>query len=724
VATNRVRIPDFDFSGFYYGEILEALIRFKRQNLPELTDETDFEPTIQLLRAFALVGHLNNVLIDGAANEGMLPTAKLVETVRNMLRLIDYVMSPPTPATVEIVYELSRVFTATSTAIPANAKAGTQRLGNDPAVIFEANEALSLTNTDQCVCFVWEVSSGFLNHTVAANSANPVNDFVVWPDNVEAGNYIAFGHADAMWDKLVITLATAGSGYLGVWEYYDGEWLRDKPDTVTQLGAQLRVELDVLLGGSDRSGATVRVTYNETGAYETATVAWDGSNYVLVGLLGQSVPSTSPDAYSVGSDWVEIVGTDTTSGFTVDGNLSYVLPQTEVLNWRRTSISNVSAYWVRFRLISVSAPTSPQLRQARIDTGKQYVLRATTQGQTYVENPVGSSTGEPDQRFTTARDHFIVGTSVVTVDSEEWTLVDNFLLSQPTDKHYAIELGNNDRATIVFGGGNAGLIPPLGVNNIGITYRAGAETNGNVGPGAVTVDKTGVTWTNKLWNPRQAIGWEEAEGSTDESLERAKIAGPMSLRAKEVALNGDDATFMAINTYRSPDGARPFSRAVCIEGAFGPKTLGLIVVPRGGGQASTDDLTNVAKWFNGDPFADPVLRKRIVANQELSALSYGQRLFDIEATVYSSVRGAVTSQSITNALRTIFHPESRLADGVTWRWAMGEDIPLGRVSHEIFDVSDTITNVLLTTPVATIAVGAFELPYIRNILISIVEPAQ
>ena len=77
MATSIV-IPDFDFSGFYYAQLLEALIQFKRRNVPELSDESAQEPFIQILRAQALVGHLNNTLLDLVANESTLPTARLV----------------------------------------------------------------------------------------------------------------------------------------------------------------------------------------------------------------------------------------------------------------------------------------------------------------------------------------------------------------------------------------------------------------------------------------------------------------------------------------------------------------------------------------------------------------------------------------------------------------------------------------------------------------------
>src|SRR6185436_19690811 len=77
MSSTTVQIPNFKFASFYYGQILEALTLYKRQFAPELTDESEFEPAMQLLRAFALVGHLNNVLSDIIANETTLPTAQL-----------------------------------------------------------------------------------------------------------------------------------------------------------------------------------------------------------------------------------------------------------------------------------------------------------------------------------------------------------------------------------------------------------------------------------------------------------------------------------------------------------------------------------------------------------------------------------------------------------------------------------------------------------------------
>jgi hypothetical protein len=130
-----VKVPSFNFSAFYYPQLLQALILYKRANLPELTDESEFEPTIQLMRMFALVGHLNNVLADTIANESTLKTARIPEQVRDMMTLIGYELSPATPSRVDLVYKLNSVPGSGREIVPQNAQASTQRgLGEDPVI--------------------------------------------------------------------------------------------------------------------------------------------------------------------------------------------------------------------------------------------------------------------------------------------------------------------------------------------------------------------------------------------------------------------------------------------------------------------------------------------------------------------------------------------------------------------------------------------------------------
>lgn len=721
-----IEIPDFDFSAFYYPELLEALIAFKRQNVPELTDESAFEPFIQLIRAQALVGHLNNVLVDLVANESTLPTAKLAETVRNMLRLIDFELDPATPAQVDLIYQLSRVFAASAVVVPAAAQAATKKQGDEPVRYYEALTALTIQRTDE-LGFVWSKEAGvFTDHTTEANSpTTPADDFTPWATPA-VGDAIFFGHPQVMWDKLSIgPLTTPASGIVGVWEYYDGNFKKTAPTSVSVVGPNLEVDLTSYLGTSNRAGTPIRVQLNETTVYEDAVSVWNGSiNKVTVGLLGQSSPSVDPTDYTVGSDWEILTeAVDNSVDLTTGGEkVEFPLPQTLARNWIQGQASTDAgftdeAFWLRYRIVEVATPTGPVMQFVRMDEGKQYVQRLATQGQSVEDSPLGSSTGLPNQEFQTTRDYFISGSESVYVDGELWARVDNFLASTPTSEHYTVELGKNDRLTIKFGDGTTGKLPPLGVNNVRVEYRVGANNNGNVGSNTITVDKTGLSFASKLWNPRQANGWQEADGSSEESLEQVKIEGPATLRTKEVALTPEDAVTLTL-AFTDENGAKPFTRARAFEESFGPKTVELTVVAAGGGQATAEQLAALELYFNGDQYAYPPVPKVFVANQEIVAINFTPKLIDVTATVY----GDVTAQEVINRLEAVIQPEALKDDGVTYEWTFGGEVDDSRIMKEIFKTDESITRVELTTPTGLTSLLPRELPQLGAVSITIIEP--
>jgi len=715
-----ITIPDFNYASFYYAQILEALIVYKRINLPELTEESDVEPSIQLMRMMALVGHLNNTLMDTLANENTLPTAKIAENVRNMLRLIDYEMSPATPAQVDVVYELSLILTTAVEIITERAQVATKKTTTLEPVYFEALEGLTVDRTDQHSHVLAEEAGAFTDFTTLANSAvTPGDDWQPWV-TPEAKDAIYWGHKHAMWTKLSVTLTSGLSGINGVYEFYDGNFRKISPTSVTNLGATLELNVNSLLGTADRRTTLVRIQLNTTTAYEDVYSTWNGSYNIATttGLLGQSSPSTDVDDYTIGSDWTELDVTDTGPEFqSPSQEISYDLPQTLSQDWALATIDGKTAYWFRYRIISVAAPTVMVFQQTRMDGGKQYLLRSTTQGRTIIENPLGSSIGLEGQTFLTAKEHFLWNSETLTVDGDIWVRVDNFLASESGSKHYVIKLGENDKATVVFGGDGKGLIPPVGAGNIAITYRYGAETNGNVGYEAISIDKTGLSFINKIWNPRGATGWKEAEGATEESLEIVKIEGPASIRVKDVAISPDDVVYLAENFIDSA-GASSFSRAKAIEEGFGPKTIELVVVAAGGGLASSAQLAALDLYFNGDQFANPPVEKHLVANQEVTSTNYAQKAIDVTATVYGNVTQAV----VENRLSQILQPEAKDEDGINYLWDFGETIHPSRLNSEIFGIDSSITKVVITTPFGDVGLQGRELPIAGTLNITVITP--
>lgn len=712
-----VKIPDFDFAGFYYPQILERLILYKRKYVPELTDESSKEPLIQFLRSCALVGHLNNTHLDMVANEGTLTTAKLQETVRNMLRLIDYYLSPAAPAVTDLLYTLSQVLLSTTVVVPDRAQASTKRQEGQAVINFEASGEVSCSRTDQFSKVFSAESGAFTDHTVKANDRTIGQTWTPWA-TPDVGDAVYWGHLQALWDVLSHVIATPASGITGVWEYYDGKWAKTSPTAVANMGGYLRIDLTSYLGTDDRTGTRIRSQLNETTATEFSDSYYSGGvNYVdLTGYLGQTSPSLDPADYTVGSDWEELPAVaDGTSQLTASGPVGYQLPQDVAQNWIKGLVNGVSAYWVRYRIVAVIAPVGPVMEYSRLDEGKQYVLRLATQGLTKEQDPLGSSDGSADQRFETSEDGYLDSTMEVWVDDVEWSEVDDFLASQSGDLHFRVELDVDNRATVVFGNGSNGRIPPAGLNNIRCRYRYGADDDGNVGPNTITVDKTGLSYVSSVTNPRGAAGWALAEGSTEESLEQAKVAGPASLRTKDVAIGPQDVETLA-KAFKGEDGSKPFARAKAIEEGYGPKTIELILVASGGGQAPAETIAEIATYFNGDRTVYPPKTKHLVANQEVVPVNFSPRVIDISATVY----GSVDEETIRNQLAAVIQPLAVKEDGVTWEWDFEGEVPTSRIQAEIFFSDPDITKVVLTVPASDVVLLPRELPVLGTVSLTIV----
>lgn len=727
MASSTVAIPDIQFA-FYYPEILAALLAWRRGDLPELSDENEHEPTIQLLRAFALVGHNNNVVADLVAQESLLATARLSESVREHLRLIGYDMAPARPSQAEILMRLGRVFVAPTTIAPLASQISTER---DPAtnvtIFFETDAQVSVSATN-AFTRVWGVEDGvFVDHTTKANSTlTPGDDWTPWA-TPDAGDTLYIGHDSIMWNRIdtfMTTETVEGVGF-GVWECHSGDFVKAAPDAIVQSGTKLIVYCNGYLGSSSRAGTTIRVQLNQTTASEDAVVVWTGANNVVeVGLLGQSTVSLTASDYTIGSDWEQLAITGSASGvgdlyFGKDDEISFTLPQSTVTSWEPTTINGQLAYWLRFRWIEAPA-SGPVVQYLSMAQAAHYVIVSATQGQTATDSPLASSTGEPNQIYTFTRAHLIDDDSIeITVNGSPWTRVANFISSQPGDEHYVIQLtGANDTGRVKFGDGERGKIPAVGVSNIAAIYRFGGDNNGNVGPSTITKDRTSLTFVASLTNPRQATGWSAAEGATDQSLALAKQIGPVVARTKGVAVSADDLVTLT-RRFVSSAGASPFSRSFAIEESFGPKTVELVVVAKGGGLATTPQLEELALFFNGDKYATPPAASHFTANQKVTATNYTPKAIDVVA----KVRGTgVTAIQIENALRAVLAPEALATDGVTYEWDFGESVSRSRLDYEIHRISTSIIDVELIAPATNVSLTFRELPAAGSITIEIVPP--
>lgn len=174
-----------------------------------------------------------------------------------------------------------------------------------------------------------------------------------------------------------------------------------------------------------------------------------------------------------------------------------------------------------------------------------YLYRALVcQGITVTKENVGVSDGTAYQKYVTSQSPVLdydssvserYGEDVVRVfvgeSSEEWTRVDNFLLSKPDSKHFTFSIDDSGNGVIEFGNDLSGKIPP-DKSKIKCTYRVGGGDSTNVGANTITEYDTAETGLIRTFNPYTAL----VLGTDAESIEEAKIKAPASLRALDRAV--------------------------------------------------------------------------------------------------------------------------------------------------------------------------------------------
>ena len=709
--------PGLRYSGLYYPELLQDLLVWRRANLPELDDEDPNEPLIQLLRAFALTGHYSNVLIDHVAQECLLPTARLLESVRGLLALIGYRLRQPSPSSLDLLLKLAAPLTA-ATSFPARMRFGTQPAGDAAAVVFESGAAaLTVARTDR-LTQAWEYDASgptWTDRTAALNGlAGP---FDPWGGVPAAGDCLYLGHSGALWDEVVLTLAALGDLFTVpgwyVWEYYDGQLDRAYPTGVADLGGgQLRFDLTGLLGAVTRAGAQVQVRCRVTGKAATVASAWvGGKNTATTTYIGQGAPSLLAADYLVGAAWREPAAVTET----VDGlvrTLRYDLPEGLLRRWQTVAVNGTTAYWLRLRVVGgCAALDSPQPSRARIEGRGQWLKMLGTQGESASDDPAGTSSGLADQTFTTVEDDVIEGTLAAYADEGAgdvaYAVVDDFLASDSEDRHVAVAFDADGRATVTFGDGTSGRIPPAG-SVIRLDYRHGASPDGNVGAGEVTVNRTGAAYVTLVSNPRPGEGWQAADGADAADLARVKVAGPASLRNLGRALTVEDVDALAVE-FAASDGTRPCSRAYGIEEALGPKTVKVLAVGTGGDAVPDELLAEMDLYFNGDRASgEPGL---LVLGTEATCANYTPHPVDVTATLTGgSVAKAVAAlQAFLNALAVD-------ADG-NYVHAFGGTVYRERLVAELFAADPLVRNVVLTMPAADVVLGAEELPAVGTLTV-------
>ncbi len=167
---------------------------------------------------------------------------------------------------------------------------------------------------------------------------------------------------------------------------------------------------------------------------------------------------------------------------------------------------------------------------------------------------IGSSTGEPNQRFALSQSPVLLDTLEVEVDEGagwvRWDRRDSLLynvgpdqqiaFSGPLARDYTTQSDEHDQTEVLTGDDLYGRIPPVGLNNVRASYRVGGGTAGNVPAGAITEIVTVIPLLASVTNPLPAAG-----GAEHESIEHGVRFGPASFRSGMRAVTLSDYVSLA-----------------------------------------------------------------------------------------------------------------------------------------------------------------------------------
>jgi predicted phage baseplate assembly protein len=419
-------------------------------------------------------------------------------------------------------------------------------------------------------------------------------------------------------------------------------------------------------------------------------------------LDGVGVDPTWPpliwEAYD-GRDWVECpVSADDTGGLNRSGAVTLHLPADHAAS----VVGGLRGGWLRAR-VTTPEEDQPAYTMTPVVDG----LTAATVGGTMMgihadiiqNETLGTAEGVAGQRFTLSRTPVLhAGVPVeLEVGSDDgwqhWTRVDSFADSGPYDRHFLLD---GTSGTVSFGpavrtedGGvrQYGAIPAAGSPIRVRRYCVGGGARGNVGPLAIRTLKSSIPFVGGVENLRRA-----QHGADGESLDQAKLRGPILLRSRSRAVTVED--FETISCEAAPEVARVRCLPAGTEGVE-PGSVKVLVVPTASAEAGRLRLGDLVP-------SDDTLRR--VADRLDGVRLIGTRVV-VEPPMYRGItvvaqlvprrraRADKVQAEATEALYRFLNPLTGGTDGAGW--------PFGRTVHagEVFGVLQNVDGVDLVDDV-------------------------
>jgi predicted phage baseplate assembly protein len=373
------------------------------------------------------------------------------------------------------------------------------------------------------------------------------------------------------------------------------------------------------------------------------------------------------------------VDSDDTGGLNKPGDVVLHVPD----NHQTSIIAKSRAGWLRCRLKEAAVDQPTYRRSPKVLGVEAHTIGGTAptvHAEVVHGEILGRSDGTPAQRFVLQRRPVVASDeprrlTVLGDEEQSWTEVSHFAQSGPDDRHFRVDAYAGEvhfgPALRMVGGGlrHYGKMPPRGAVLRLESYRTGGGQLGNVARGQVRVLKTSIPYVSRVENREAAKGGAEAE-----TLDEAKIRGPLLLRSRGRAVTAADFEDLAKDV--APDAAR----VRCVEEPGTTSGARVLVVPH----VASDDVGRI-EW---DDLAPPYQILERITNNINERRLVGSRVqvqppdyLGLTAVVRLSSRQgfdpAEVRTEVLRALYRLYHPLVGGPEGTGW--------PFGRSvqSHEV-----------------------------------------
>lgn len=395
-----------------------------------------------------------------------------------------------------------------------------------------------------------------------------------------------------------------------------------------------------------------------------------------------------------GDGWSDCdVDHDETGGMNRGGDIVLHLPpghQVSVVDGQR-------AGWVRARILEPEADQPGYSDSPMISRIEAHTIGGTVRAVNaaeVVDEVLGFSELVPGQRFALAHRPVLPADGPVLVEVNEgdgwtpWTEVEDFAASGPDDPHFVLDptagevcLGPGVRdadGTLV----QYGRVPLAGSPLRIRRYRTGGGAGGNVGAGLLVQLAEPIPYVSRVENRLAATGGRDAE-----TVENAKLRGPLQLRTRNRAVTLEDYTHIAKEA--ALDAARVHTAAAGAGADAGG--VRVLVVPD---VVDTDGRLAFEQLVPSDDMLGRIASRldecrTIGARVAVEPPTYQGITVVVRVKARSTAAPAPLQRACLQALFEYFHPVRGGPDGGGW--------PFGRPVHvgEVYAVLQRLEGVEL-----------------------------